>query len=29
MIEVTPQILIPEDEITEKFIRAAGLPERG
>ncbi|WP_397395094.1 alternative ribosome rescue aminoacyl-tRNA hydrolase ArfB [Phenylobacterium sp.] len=24
MIEVTPQILIPEDEITEKFIRAAG-----
>jgi len=24
MIEVTPQILIPEDEIIEKFIRAAG-----
>jgi ribosome-associated protein len=24
MIEVTPQILIPEDEITERFIRAAG-----
>ena len=24
MIEVTPQILIPEDEISEKFIRAAG-----
>jgi ribosome-associated protein len=24
MIEVTPQILIPEDEVTEKFIRAAG-----
>ena len=24
MLEVTPQILIPEDEITEKFIRAAG-----
>jgi ribosome-associated protein len=24
MIEVTPAILIPEDEITERFIRAAG-----
>jgi ribosome-associated protein len=24
MIEVTPDILIPEDEITERFIRAAG-----
>jgi ribosome-associated protein len=24
MIEVTPQILIPEEEISEKFIRAAG-----
>jgi ribosome-associated protein len=24
MIEVTPSILIPEDEITERFIRAAG-----
>jgi ribosome-associated protein len=24
MIEVTPVILIPEDEITERFIRAAG-----
>ena len=24
MIEVTPQILIPEDEISEKFSRAAG-----
>ena len=24
MIEVTPPILIPEDEISEKFIRAAG-----
>ena len=24
MIEVTPAILIPEDEITERFVRAAG-----
>ena len=24
MIEVTPDILIPEDEITERFIRSAG-----
>jgi len=24
MIEVTPEILIPEDEITERFVRSAG-----
>jgi ribosome-associated protein len=24
MIEVTPEILIPEDEVTERFVRSAG-----